>query len=122
MSNDVIEVIKKERVTICDICGGQIDPEEAKERELVGQVLGDRFSKPAHDGPATTKDKIFRFKWPGDRRRKDIEAIEEGMGRAKPSRYNGPYRDRSYDFHADCLLNLVEAAIEHRKAAAVVPE
>lgn len=59
-----------------------------------------------NDRQATTETKVMRMRWPSSRWRQKA-SFEETR---KPEN-----RQREYDFHGECLLNLVEAAINLRK-------
>lgn len=94
-------VPKPTRITICDICGGEL-PERGKrdDPDMFGTIVGGYGHK------ATVETKVMRLHWPSSKWR-DKASQEE---RRKPEN-----RYRDYDFHGECILNLVEAAIGLRK-------
>lgn len=79
-------------VTVCDLCGEVIPEASSEERGSLMWGYGSNH--------VTRRTKYVWFKWPSsDWRRK--HSVEERM---KPEN-----QQRNYDFHAECILKLVEA-------------
>lgn len=94
-------VPKPTRITICDICGAEIsDYRKSNDPDAYGSIMG------ANGKKATTETKVMRMRWPSSEWFRKADYGE----RSKPAN-----RQREYDFHGECLLNLVEAAIDLRK-------
>lgn len=80
---------KATRMTICDLCDGEIP--EGKPDETGSLTTG----YIAH--PVTPKTKRAWLAWPPG-------------GRKREGRWNATdLKERRYDFHAECILRLVEA-------------
>lgn len=86
---------KPTHVVVCDLCGKEI-PEYDKQEQG-----GLTYSGYYHGGPVIIpKTKKVSFSWPGSERRRKMTYEEERLPENRP---------RQYDFHAQCILDLVEA-------------
>lgn len=91
-------------VTVCDLCD-EIVP-DGQPDETASVTAGYL----AH--PFTPKTKRAWLLWPPPSRKRGADVRRRI---ADPQQF----RDRRYDFHAECLLRLVEAAIAERAGADV---
>ena len=92
------EITKAVTVDLCDLCGKEIPKCEPGE---FGSILGGWIFE-----PVTPRTKHAWLRWP-----------PHGRERAATwrQRQESDLRQRTYDFHADCILALVEGAIAERE-------
>jgi len=100
--------VVEDTITICDICGEKIVVLDAKDTNYdpdnIGTIAGK--SEARNIFPiANTQTKRMRFFWPTSRTVKDHNYSEIKR-----------IRQEEYDFHGECLMNLVDAAIALRKS------
>jgi hypothetical protein len=115
MSAAVEERVVEDPIVLCDICGLKI--EEPDDPDMVGSLIGYSVAHEPADQQATPK---MRLRWPSfafsEKRRKEYETAKT------------PYAEREvitrveYDFHGDCVVNLVQAAIALRTSKPTVNE
>lgn len=114
MSASTIDKIVKETITICDICGGEIELDGAYSDEDTRMNVRTRSLVGDTTPGELTVDQVrqVKFLWPIGKRRKELEErkkTETGRSYAFIERV-------AYDFHGECVANLVTAAVELRKA------
>ena len=97
------------RMTVCDLCDKEIPDGEPSER---GSLTHGWLAYPVETGDRPTGWRRTTHAWlhwpPSERVRRT--RLEKRM--ADPEQF----RQRTYDFHAECILRLVEEAIEQRKS------
>lgn len=88
-------------MTICDLCDQEITDHQKTDSGSLGREYGRPVTL-----PRTTYAWLI---WPGaDRRRRK---------RHEDLKADGELLDRQYDFHGECILAVVEAAIAERQGA-----
>lgn len=102
---------KPTRMTVCDLCDGEIPDGEPGER---GSLTAGWIAHPVIVGDRPTGWRRTMHAW--------LQWPPAGRERRVPlkDRLADPetYRQRTYDFHADCILRVVEDAIAARKEPA----
>lgn len=117
MSAQHVEKVVTERVTVCDICGGEINMKAVEaDPGLMGTITGNDYGKATAvvtKKPTWLLEKL-RFTWPTNKMYKDRTALrQQQRDNAEP--LSEPLYPEFYDFHGECLVNLVSAAIQMRK-------
>lgn len=120
MSAATEERIVKDTITLCDICGEKIVVLDAKDKNYdpddIGTIAGKSDMRNIFP-TANVQTKRMRFFWPTSR------AVKLHNAREKEKSAGISYiRQEEYDFHGECLLNLVDAAIALRTAPKKVDE
>lgn len=110
----MIDKVVKERITVCDICGGEIEPQPADQDRRDSEYS---YNLPiqGHQAPSVPLAAIplVKFNWPSkkmrERRRMELETRRDA---GEPvSTYVSV---KWYDLHGECIANLLEAAIALR--------
>lgn len=100
---------KPTRVTVCDLCDKEIPEGEPGER---GSLTQGWIAHPVEMGDRPTGWRRTTHAWlqwpPGERLRR--ASYEKRM--ADPEQF----RQRRYDFHAECILRLIEGALVTRRS------
>lgn len=98
MSN--VRVPKPTTVTICDICGKELPERDSYnvDKEAYSTIGRNQMGK------TTTQTKHAKFRWPTTREHDKLPSGEKWKKE----------NNVEYDFHGECLMNLVEAAVELR--------
>ena len=104
-------------ITKCDICGDEITDEQKQDPEMVARI----FPYGANEiTPITLPDfRVVKFDWPPWKgrmaRREEMDAKVAPVRRGE--NWDPLYeRNRAYDFHAECLAGLLDAAVDLREA------
>lgn len=114
MSRSEINKVVKEWVNVCDVCGVEIEESGAYDDENFKARM--KPLKEATDWRDLVEiERIERvtFTWPfrGSKRKKRLdEERREETGRPSAS---APMED--YDFHGECIANLIKTAVKMRK-------
>lgn len=107
MSGKVIDKIVKERITVCDICGNEIEEKDRKDDPEYAHNLS--ISHRKLDRPID-RVKQIKFRWPSAVLNKFLTEREK----AETGKAFAHVPVTWYDFHGECLANLVEAAVNLR--------
>lgn len=94
--------LKATRMTVCDLCNEEIEDGTPDE---TGSITAGYIAHPVR----TPKTKHAWFRWPPPSRvRKTV--VGQRVARSEE------FRPRVYDFHAECILRLIEEAIATRQS------
>ncbi len=100
---------KPQYVTVCDLCDGEID--NGNRHDEWGSLL-----RGASGPPVTERTKTFQLFWPsGSRQRSRAGKPIHGRGNKRGAYFDPQYTERQYDFHAECILRLVEHSVALRE-------
>ncbi len=114
MSAKTVNKVVQERITVCDICGGEIEPQPAQEKDRDSEYS---YNLPVqgHRAPSVPLAAIplVKFMWPSkkaaERRKLELE-IRKDAGEPVSTYVSVNW----YDLHGECIANLLEAAIALR--------
>lgn len=114
MSAKTIDKVVQERITVCDICGGEIEPQPAQEKDRDSEYS---YNLPVqgHRAPSVPLVAIplVKFRWPSkkaaDQRRMELKTRRDA-GEPVSTYVSVNW----YDLHGECIANLLEAAIALR--------
>jgi len=106
MTTKTVDRVIREPATFCDICGGEIvkTEEDKKDPEFAFSLS---FSHRRQEKPIS-ETRLVKFRWPSKRRAQEMRDERAARGESEYVKTNW------YDFHGECLANLVEAAVALR--------
>lgn len=121
------EVTESVPITVCDICGEEIEYD--KDDRDANRTLGvfEPMPESEHDAEIvrmkqpTQKTRLIRFGWPIGKRHQEAkdryeEVKKENECKDWRERRDNPYPSTTwYDFHGECLSKLVKAAVRMRQ-------